>query len=34
MEKDIAEIKAIAHKPVDGLNDRLDKLEKKLKLFK
>ena len=34
MEKDIAEIKAVAHKPIDGLTDRLKKLEKKLKLFK
>ena len=34
MEKDIAEIKAVAHKPIDGLTDRLNKLEKKLKIFK
>ena len=34
MEKDIAEIKAIAHKPIDGLTDRLNRLEKKLKIFK
>ena len=34
MEKEIAMIKAIAHKPIDGLTDRLNKLEKKLKIFK
>ena len=34
MEKDIAEIKAVAHKPIDGLTDRLKKLEKKVKIFK
>ena len=34
MEKDIAEIKAVAHKPIVGLTDRLNKLEKKLKIFK
>tara|TARA_R100000458_G_C8128754_1_gene144655 strand:+ start:35 stop:298 length:264 start_codon:yes stop_codon:yes gene_type:complete len=34
MEKDIADIKAVAHKPIDGLTDRLNKLEKKLKIFK
>ena len=34
MEKDIAEIKAVAHKPIDGLTDSLKKLEKKVKIFK
>ena len=34
MEKDIADIKAVAHKPIDGLTDRLKKLEKKVKIFK
>ena len=40
IEKDIAEIKAVAHKPVDWLekinklNDKFNKLEKKLKIFK
>ena len=29
IEKDIAEIKSIAHTPVKGLSGRLDKLEKK-----
>ena len=32
LEKDVAEIKKVAHKPVGGLSNRLDKLEKKLKL--
>ena len=32
LEKDVAEIKKVAHKPVNGLSSRLDKLEKKLKL--
>ena len=31
MEKDIAEIKSIAHTPVKGLSGRLDNLEKKAK---
>ena len=31
MEKDIAEIKSVAHTPVKGLSGRLDKLEKKIK---
>ena len=31
MEKDIAEIKSIAHKPIKGLSSRLCKLEKKAK---
>ena len=31
IEKDIAEIKSIAHTPVKGLSGRLDKLEKKAK---
>jgi len=34
IEKDIAEIKAVAHKPIDGLTDRLKKLEKTIKIFK
>ena len=40
IETDIAEIKAVAHKPVDWLdkinklNDKFNKLEKKLKIFK
>ena len=29
IEKDIAEIKSISHKPINGLTDRLKKLEKK-----
>tara|TARA_R100001480_G_scaffold130566_1_gene128023 strand:+ start:151 stop:417 length:267 start_codon:yes stop_codon:yes gene_type:complete len=29
IEKDIAEIKSISHKPINGLKDRLKKLEKK-----
>ena len=32
LEKDVAEIKKVAHKPVGGLSKRLNKLEKKLKL--
>ena len=31
IEKDIAEIKSISHKPINGLTDRLKKLEKKAK---
>ena len=31
IEKDIAEIKSISHKPINGLKDRLKKLEKKAK---
>ena len=34
IEKDIAQIKAVSHKPIDGLTNRLNKLEKKLKIFK
>ena len=31
IEKDIAEIKSISHKPINGLTDRLKKLEKRAK---
>ena len=34
IEKDIAQIKVIAHKPIDGLTDKLERLEDKMNILK